>query len=635
MANKKRLSITIIITLIFVIACSSLGTLLSAFGSDDKDIVKRGQSDYSIVIPENANDGEKNGSKELQLFFEEATGVRLPIVSDAGKTAGGKYFSIGNTSFVPQTVKDSIAGLKSCGYTIKTVGDTVYLIGPSAYGTLYSVYGYLARDFGFEYYFTDTYTLNKGVGDLKLTDFDVKAEPDIDMMTYPSVGIIMSNSTNKMRFNALSYEEVFITANGTSKTHNLFWILPNPATDSYFFTQHRKWYAGDSNSPSTACFTAHGDKTSYASMQNYFLDVIKKGLKKSSAYVFQIAQPDYCGFCDCAACTKAKNTYGGESGIMVKFCNDLCAKVYDWFETAEGAPYKRDFKLVFLAYQSVAYAPTGNITCDDNVGVYLAFDGFKSSYGLHEDNGNESLYQTVINWSKKTHNFLFWLYDVNFEWYFYPYDTSAYKQDFYKLMKEVGTLAYNDEGQHQNEKNLACWANLKNYITSKLHWDVNANVEVLTKNFFKNCYKDAWEIMYNVYSEYKAHWAVMKYKVEKGLLDDNQGELRSIFGALNQRKFWGLSMLESWIAQFKSAIAAIEPLKQTDKAAYDRAYMMICGEIICPMSIILELYRSELSAQEFNSRAAEFKSYVDDSQIGYWADGLSSTISSCYEYLGI
>ncbi|MBO4594399.1 MAG: DUF4838 domain-containing protein [Clostridia bacterium] len=633
MINKKRFGIVAAITLAVVVAVSCFG-IVTAFGSNERDIVRFGKSDYEIVIPENANDGEKNGAKELQLFFKEATGIKLPIVTDAGKSVGGKYFSLGNTSFVPDSVKDSVSGLSSCGYVIKTVGNTVFLLGPSGNGTLYSVYGYLARDFGFEYYFTDVYSLKKGVGDLALTDFDVTVEPDLDMMTYPSAGIVMQNSANQMRFNALSYEGVFISANGTTKTHNLWWIMPNPTKDEEFGETHDKWYAEGSELP-TACFTAHGDPEAYEEMQNYFLEVIKSGIAKSSAYVFQIAQPDNCGFCRCPHCIAASDSYGGNSGIMIKFCNDLCAKVYDWFKTQEGAPYERDFKLVFLAYQSIKDAPSGNIKCDDNVGVYIAFDGFYSSYG-HECSANNEFYNNVNDWSKKTHVFISWIYDVNFFHYLYPYDSSSYKQDYYRLMKQVGVIAFNDEGQVENETNMTAWCNLKNYITSKLRWDVNANVELLTREFFKNCYKDAWEIMYNVYSECRAHWSVLKYKVEKsqGAFGDEKS-LGSIFGGLDRSEYWGLTMLQSWISQFKNAIKAIEPLKSSDKAAYDKAYMMICGEIISPMAILIELYRWEFSEQEFKDIVAEFKSYVADSRVGFSAGGMESTMSSYYKELSL
>ena len=631
-ANKKRLTVLIAVILAFSIGFSFFVSLSGASAAGDKSIVSRGDSEYKIVLPAQAESAEKSAASELQLFFEKATDIKLPIVSDEGLSAGGKYFSIGKTAFLPTEVKNSVQGLKSCGYAIKTVDNTIYIIGPTANGTLYGAYGYLSREFGFEYYFTDVYTLNRGIGDLELKNYDVKVDPDIDMMITPNVGFIQNNSTNKLRFNAFTTADCFIPAEGTTQTHNLWHILPKSEYET-----HPEWFSADpgsDRSTATACFTAHGNADEYAAMQDYFLDVIKAGAKISSATIFQIAQPDNCDFCTCAACRSASASYGGASVIVIKFCNDLCAKVYEWFGTDEGAPYARDFKLVFLAYQNIAAAPVGDIRCDENVGVYLAFDGFKSSYGLHEDKQNEDLYNIVVNWSKKTDIFLFWIYDVNFDMYLYPYDTSAYKQDFYRLMKQVGTIVFNDLSQHQNNECATAWNNVKSYITCKLRWNVDANVEVLVKDFFKNCYKDAWEIMYNVYTECKAHWAVLKYKVENGIIEDKD-DLRSIFGDLNQKKFWGLTMLRSWVSQFKDAIKAIEPLKQTDKAAYDKAYKMICAELISPMSMIIEMYKAEFSERDFSALVEEFKSYVLDSGVGYYADGMGSPMSVLYETLHI
>ena len=624
--NKKRFNIFLVLAVTFAVVLFGLFIPFTAFGAGENYVVRRGKSDYKIVIPAAAEAPEKSAARELQYFFEEATGVQLPIISDREASAGGKYFSVGKTSFLPASVKSALGGLKSCGYTIKTADNNIYLVGPSANGTLYSVYGYLNREFGFEYYFTDVYSLDKGVGDLKLTDYNVKVNPDINVMGMPSVGFIQNNSVNKLRFTAQSTAECFIPANGTTETHNLFKFMPVSLSE-----EHPKWFA---DNHATGCFTAHGDPDEYEAMQNHFLNVIKDGMKKSSAEIFQVSQPDNSGFCACDACNGAGRSYGGASGIMVKFCNDLSRKVLDWFATGEGKAYKRDFKLVFLAYQNIASAPSSDITCDDNVGVYLAFDSFRSSYGLHEDNVNENLYQTVMGWSKKTHIFLFWLYDVNFDTYLYPYETSAYKQDFYKLMKDVGTVIVNDLSQHNNIENTTAWNNVKSYISCKLRWNVNANVEELTRDFFKHCYKDAWEIMYNVYTECKAHWAVLKHKVQTGELNDTK-DLRSIFGNLDKKEFWSLTMLESWVAQFRNALRAIEPLKETDRAAYDTTYKMICGEIISPMWMILDLYKPEFSAKEFSLMAEEFKDFVTASGVAYYADGMSSPISDLFADLGI
>ena len=47
-------------------------------------VAERGkEAEYSIVVPEKASPSQKYAAEELRDFTEKATGVRLPIVTDA------------------------------------------------------------------------------------------------------------------------------------------------------------------------------------------------------------------------------------------------------------------------------------------------------------------------------------------------------------------------------------------------------------------------------------------------------------------------------------------------------------------------------------------------------------------------
>lgn len=617
-------------------------TLVSSFGCGNKNtnqpdpnqaqeipgkyVVNQAKSQYKIVIPEQASSLEKTAAKELQDFFEEATEIELPIISDLATVAGGKYISVGQTSLVTDSVKSQLNGLKAQGYIVKTEGENIYLLGPSEHGTLYSVYRYLKDAFNFEYYHTDLYSLDKGVGDLPLKDYSFKVNPDIDAMSTPSVGYIQNNSINSQRFTCISSAEWAIPANGTTQVHNLFRITPKELAET-----HPKWF---STNLATGCFTAQGDANEYQALLDHYMNVAIEGMKISSATTFIVSQPDNCGFCGCSNCIKKSAELGGNGGIMVQFCNDLARKITAWLKSSEGQAYDRDFKLVFLAYQACAGAPTSDIKCDENVGVFIAFDTYRSSYGLHEDKSNENLYQTVMDWKEKTSIFIFWLYDVNFNWYLYPYDTSAYKQDFYKVMKEVGTMVVNDQNQTQNHVATA-WGNVKSYISTKLRWDVNADTEALTRDFFKNCYKDSWETMYGVYCQYKAHWLYLKAKAESDKKFDTNNSLKGIFGDLSNKNFWSRQLLEGWIAEFEKALEQIEPLKATDKDAYEKAYKLISAEIISPIYMLLDMYREDYSPADYSALASEFKYYVSKSGVEFHADGMMSTMEELYNSLGI
>ncbi|MBR2498605.1 MAG: DUF4838 domain-containing protein [Clostridia bacterium] len=577
--------------------------------------------DYRIVIPENADGNERTAAHELQKFVEEATSIRIPIIRDNANfnvTDGVKYFSVGNTSTTKFSARENIdlTNAKDNGYVIKTQGDVIYLLGKTTFGTSNAVYGYLNEAYGFEYYFTDTYDLTAS-NTVIFGNYNLTVNPDIDSLTGPNVGFVQQNSINRHRFGVNANEELFIPANGSTGVHNVDKIV----TESDM-AAHPDWVSTDGG---TLCFSArsHGG-TEYVAMQNHFLEVIKKGLAQSSANIFLIAQPDNQASCSCSAC-KGSSWYDkyNTSDVLLRFCNDLVDKVYDWFETTDGQVYSRDFKIYFLAYHTTQEPPK-EITFNENVGVYVAFDGFYGSYSL--TNTTNSSYVTKANsWKTKSNgNFGFWLYDLNADEYAYPYDTSVYRQAFYQQLE--GAKFINEQGQFQHDKNAMTWGNYKNYISSKLRWDSyldSATLTTLTENFFKACYKDAWDEMLGVYNAQLTYWTSLRNSYS------NSYDLGNIFGKIDTSTYWNKTDVEAWYNGFKNAFTALEGQRASlDTVTYTRIHDMICAEIISPMTMLIELHGYKTNTTFVN----EFKQYVTDSGIRFPWDGTGAGSSISYWY---
>ncbi len=599
------------------------------FKETNEYIVKEAKSDYKIVISSTADSRENTAAIELQLFFKEATNIELPIIKDDAlvHSAENKYFSIGKNALAASAGVSVPSTVKSQGFKILTKGNTVFLIGQSSYGTLYSVYEYLHLDFNYEYYFTDVYSLEKNVTELRLRNYDLTDEPHIDVMTSPNIGFIWNNATNRNRFRCVNTPEWVVPANNNADgRHNIFYII-NP---SEFGEEHAKWF--EPASQAQACFSAQGDASEYEAMQTHFLSVIQKGLKESNANIFTISQNDNAGFCACDKCKSISSQYGANSAVLIMFCNDLLEKVYAWFETPEGEPYERDFYLAFMAYQDIKGAPTGAMQLHDKLAIWLAFDSYKSGLSWEEDAGNKGLYDNVIAWQKYSKNFLFWIYDVDFNNYFYPYDTSAYKSDFYKLMYQLGVRVLNDQSQTQNNSGTA-WANLKSYVSNKLRWNVTLNEADLVKDFMKNCYHGAADTVYDIYLSYKANWATVKASVLSGEIQI--GDFGGIFSHMADERIFSQSVLESWYNGFKQAFEEIKPLESTDKSAYDKAYKMLCAEIASPLYMLIDMYSAQYSESDLVQMKADFKKYCTDGNIGYYKDSESGAIGNLYQSMGI
>jgi len=608
-------------------------------------LIDKAKSEYKILLGENADNNEKNAAMEIQFFFKKATEITLPIVTEGSSSAPEKFISVGKTAKSAENkIEVNPKIKKKQGYIIKTCGDDVYILGVTTLGTLYGAYDFLKYQTGFEYYFKDVYSFDCDAVNLKLKKFDLTEFPDIDEFTTPSGGLTYYDSVEARRMRVTPVENWLIPMNSAYvAVHNVQWILP----PSEFMTSHPKWFSegGDGQ----LCFTARGDKKEYDALVEEIASVIKRGLEDSDSDIFSISQLDFNTFCPCSACVEESRKYGANSALLVMLCNRLSDYFERWFKTEEGSPYKRDLKMVFLAYQQILSAPvvkdekTGEYVATaeevkprDNVGIYFAADGFHYTYGTDSSN-NAPIFESLKAWRALTDNFLFWVYDVNFNNYFYPYDSSFSKKEWYSFMKECGTLILNDQSQLQNKNGGTAWSNLKNYLNAKLRWNVNADLNELTEGFFKGCYLDCADEMYSVFLQYKAHAAEMKDGVAKGEYSEKitAGTVGSIYGGLDNKELWEKSLIASWYKTFSEAYAKAAALAEKDEA-YEKVKFMIAQELVSPLYMMIALYGDEYSAAELAKYKAEFKQKCTEGKIEYYFDStVNGKIENLYKALGI
>ena len=120
--------------------------------TEARDMASHGRSDYQIHLTPEASPSEKLAAKELQTYFQQCTGVDLPIVTEQPAQdvptivlgCGPAAESLG--------VKPTPASLEEQGYTLRTVGDHVVIAGTPAAGTLYGVYDFLETCLGVRWF---------------------------------------------------------------------------------------------------------------------------------------------------------------------------------------------------------------------------------------------------------------------------------------------------------------------------------------------------------------------------------------------------------------------------------------------------------------------------------------------------
>lgn len=593
-----------------------------------KHLVEDGKSEYTIVIPEDAEDLIDIAADEFNKFFSESTDLTLPIVTDKDVDGNGKYISIGETTLLGSTdIQYDYSELGRDGYKIITRGDIIYLIGGGDYGTLYAVYGILSYLVDYDFFYKDCYTVQKGVTEIPLYDFDITDVPDIATRT-SSDGVIGSDAYTLYRMRVRPYEEDFVSVG--SWVHNAFNYVENDER------VNATWY---NDEKTQLCYTTHGNEDEYNNMLDASFQTMKAALmKEPEKTTISFTNMDNRDICKCDACQEMVDEYGAISATCILFLNDLSEVVKEWFETEEGKPYARDLKIFFFAYSSYEAVPAtyneetqkyelnNGLTIDDNVYCFLA-PIFVDYYRGISSKINQDYYNNVKAWGDVTgHSLALWYYSTNFSDYMTIYDTFNGMQENYQFAVENGATYLFDQRSHNEYSFVTGWSNLKSYLSSKLAWDAEADVPTLIDKFFEGYFGPAADDMRSFYDEMRT---LTEYNIENNELS----ELRSIYKKVSVETYWPKDVLKGWLSYCESAEEKIASLKEKNPSQYEMYHEHINGEKLSVLYLFVECYSYNTSEDVIDAYKAEFKDIATTLNISLYSESVD--ISELYSRWGI
>lgn len=596
---------------------------------DGKYLVQDGASEYKIVIPKDADNLVTFAASEFNKFFEEATTLILPVVTEEEVSDGDRYISIGTTTQLEKAqIAYDTAELGKDGYRIVTKDENLYLVGGSDYGSLYAVYELLSYLVDYDFFAKDCYTVREGVTELPLCDMDLTDIPDIAARTAAD-GVVTSDNNTMYRMRVRPYLEDFISVNG-SWAHNCLNYVANVEKPS------SKWF----NSTKTQlCYTAHGDEKEYKKMQEATFEALKNELIKDTtknSVTFTMA--DNFDTCSCTACQKIVSEYGAISASVILYLNDMGKRVKEWFATEEGKPYARELKIMFFAYLGYEAPPatyndkTGKweanngIKLEDNIYCYLApinMDYYRSM----NDKANIEYCNNMNAWTDIANGQLYlWYYSKNYTYYLAPYDCYDSIIDNYKWAVEKGAQYLFDLRQHDETGVVTGWSALMSYLDYKLAWDVDADVSQLINDFFEGYFGPAAEEMRNCFDELRTLTSYCKDNLEFG-------GTRSLYMELVKEEFWPKSILEGWLKACDRAEEKIAALKETSPEDYEMYHNHINGEKLSFVYLFVECYSYNTSEDIINAYKNEFKQIADAQHLSKLAE--AKDISELYAKWGL
>lgn len=438
-----------------------------------------GKTDYVILVSNDASISEKYAASELQYWLKDISGITFPIVNDVHSTKG-KRIIIGYILSIMKSFRLQRPEDQDQGFVYGNNGDDIFIVGGRNIGTLYGVYSFLENEFLCRWYTKDVSVIPKRS---KWT-FSELYDKETPVFEYRSVYYydaldadwsLRNKNNGKLQTKESLYGSFSTTYYAIWGSHTFNTLVP---PDKYFKT-HPDFFSLQEGKRMKGQLCLSNPGVLKLCIEN-LREIIKV---KPYYHVFSVTQNDMSNPCQCKKCKDLVKKYGGESGLMIWFINQLAEHLESEFP---------DKLFGTFAYRYTRKAPT-NIVPRRNVLIRLCSSGCCDSHTLEFCKENVSYIQDLSQWSKLTLNLYTWDYVVSFGQYLLPFPNIRSLQrniQTYKKFKVIGVMnegVYNTTGGDFYE--------LRAYLLAKLLWNPDINVDTVIDDFMKGYYQSSSSYM--------------------------------------------------------------------------------------------------------------------------------------------
>ena len=582
-------------------------------------LVKNHDSEYTILLPENASEELVTTAEDMQDLILEASGVRLEIVEETSQASIlTNVISVGATKKSVNANVKPTTDLQDVGYMIKTVGKNVYVVANSDYAVSFGVYAFLKAQFGFEC-LSDVYYYIDKTDSVKLLNLDVKDVPDLGKVQIGS-GFVNGKAIRRM---GLLDRPEYVAGYETVHTSNkyidpLVYNNQAEAPDTY----HPDWFASGANQ---LCYLARGNETERIALVNEVANiVINYFVEDPSKSYFCFGQMDEYTWCGCSHCEGEYSKYSSHAAVVIKFLNDV-TKVIDTWMAGEGSEHARDYLISFIAYQKTLAAPKlidDSVKCSKNVAVMFCPYQMDLKNSLYAEINKDYL-QVFEDWRKVAPNFAYFGYFYFQKTFLHYFDCFESMKEIFLYLAESNTRVFYTESPPQYKA--SGYHALRTYVLSKLAWNVNLDIDELIKNFCEKYYMDAADVMMDILYEERALYGVNREALTMANFFSQ--------GDLSNKKLWPKNLVLDWYNRTNEALEKISYLKKTDPDLYDIIYHNITLERLSFEYILISSYEKELAVDFVNTLKVQAIQDAEENDVLMFA--LNVSISTIFDAWGV
>lgn len=432
-------------------------------------LFQSGQSEYTIVVPTGASTSEHTAARELQSYLQQVGGTSLPIA--ASSRAGHPAIHIG---YDPATGAEQPAASDE-SYTYRMLGTDLYIWGGSQRGTLYGVYSFLENELGIRWYTSDFTHIPRRESYMLPEGLHVHQQPALPYRLtycYESIRDNVWCARNRQNMQVTPATNEYGGLTSYWGAHTFQKLLP----PNEYFSTHPEYYS------------LRGKKridNGQLCLSNP--DVLRLVSERLSRYIhnnpncwgYDVSQNDNKLYCECAECRRIEKKYGGHSGIMIWFVNQVATRIRQQYP---------DVLIGTLAYEYTRRPPTG-IRPADNVVIRLCDIECCLMHPLDQCNQNRDFLSDIEGWKKLTDRIFAWDYMVNFHYYHLPLANHHVLNHNIQLFAKEHLMGVLELGGY--DARWSDFSEMRQWISAKLLWDPTLDSDSLAHTFITDYYGQA------------------------------------------------------------------------------------------------------------------------------------------------
>ena len=455
---------------------AALAALVLMTSCGRHNLFKGGESGYTIVISRDAPASERYAATELRDWIKAVSGVELPVADlDGGQP--GKRLVVGYNSLVEKCFPDAVKpGDRDDSFDVRSSGGDIFFWGGSKRGTLYAVYSFLEEELGCRWY-SSKVSVAPPKDSWSFRKIQRREEPGIiirdncvlDVRSNPAFSARVRNN-----FIKLPGEKPGETIPGTAEGYWGVHSMGSLISPGEFYSTHPEYFSlrdGKRQSGYTQLCLSNPD------VLRICIERIKEVMRREPDYlIYSMEQADTRDFCECDECAAIAEKYGGQSGLMLWFVNQVADAVKEEFP---------DKYIGTFAYQYTRHAPK-DIVPRDNVVIRLCSIECCMLHDYDDCEQNVDFLKDLQDWSAIAPHLYIWDYVTDFLQYSLPVANWKTMQSHIQDFRDNHAIGILEEGDYQTT---SCeLREMRSWLLSKLMWNPDADVDALIKDFTDGYY---------------------------------------------------------------------------------------------------------------------------------------------------